>query len=384
MAITNTLTGLIPVLYEAMDIVSRELVGFIPAVSRDSNVERAAKDETVRSPVAGDPEGEDITPGVTPPATGGSTHTYVDMTISKSRAWPITWTGEEQRGLKNGGQYRRLAVDRWAKGLRKAVNEVEADLATLYVKASRASGTAGTTPFATAGNLSDSAGVRRILDDNGVPQQDLQLVLGSSAMANMRGLQTVLFKVNEAGTDNMLREGIIPEGLHGFAVRNSAQIPSHTKGTGAGYLVNNVAGYDVGDTTIALDTGTGTVVAGDIVTFAGDTNKYIVKTALSGGSIVLQEPGLREALADNTAMTIGASYTGNLAFHRGAIQLATRFPERPEEGDQAIDSFPLVDPLSGLAFEVAIYPLYRAVRYEIALAWGYEMINPDLAAVLLG
>ena len=34
----------------------------------------------------------------------------------------------------------------------------------------------------------------------------------------------------------------------------------------------------VGDTTIGIDTGSGTVLAGDVVTFAGDTNKYIVAT----------------------------------------------------------------------------------------------------------
>jgi hypothetical protein len=42
-----------------------------------------------------------------------------------------------------------------------------------------------------------------------------------AAMANIRGKQNVLFKVNEAGTDSLLREGIIGR-LEGMDLRNSA------------------------------------------------------------------------------------------------------------------------------------------------------------------
>ena len=74
-------------------------------------------------------------------------------------------------------------------------------------------------------------------------------------------------------------------------------------------------------------TGTGTILAGDVVTFAGDSNKYVVATAFSGGSFTINAPGLRAALADNTAITVGNTAAQNVAFDRNSILLATRLGE---------------------------------------------------------
>ncbi len=63
----NTLTGLILTIYTALDIVSREQVGFIPAVAKNAKADAAAKDQTVTAPVAPEAKTEDIVPGPSAP-----------------------------------------------------------------------------------------------------------------------------------------------------------------------------------------------------------------------------------------------------------------------------------------------------------------------------
>ncbi|MEN9060011.1 hypothetical protein [Ponticoccus litoralis] len=382
MATSMTLTGIIPTLYEAMNTVSREMVGMVPAVRRDSNVERAAVGQTVRSPIGVAGDLEDITPGQDPANSGGSTLGYTDVTISKSKAAPILWSGEEQRAVGTSGTYNAILADQFADGMRKLVNAMEVDLwAAAYQAASRGYGTAGTAPFGTAGDLSDFAGVAKILDDNGAPVTDRQMVLGSAAMANLRGKQSVLFKVNEAGSQDMLRNGMTDR-VQNFAMRYSGGISTHTKGTGTGYQLS--AAGAVGDTTISVDTGLGTLLAGDVVTFAGTSDKYIANSEISGGSFTIGKPGLLAVEDGSDAITIGSDYVPNLAFARSAIVLAARAPALPDGGDSADDRTTITDPFSGLSFEVSVYRQYRRVKYEIAMAWGVGVPNSAHIATLIG
>lgn len=388
----NTLTSLVPTIYEALDIVSRELIGMIPAVSRNSSAERAALNQTIMIPIAPAVTLAANTPAVTAPNTGDQTIGNVTMTISKSYHAPIRWNGEEQRGLLNAGSYHGILINQFAQAFRTLTNQIDIDLWTTgYQNASRSYGTAGTAPFGTAGDLSDIAQVRKILDDNGAPQGDLKLVMGSASMANLRGKQNVLFKVNEAGTSELLREGIIGR-LEGMDLHNSNAIQAVTKGTGASYT-SNTAGYAVGSTAITLITGTGTVLAGDVVTFAGDTNSYVVVTGVAApGVITLAAPGLKVALAASAvAMTVGAAASGtpNLAFSRSAIQLITRPPAMPigPDGramDMADDVITVTDTHSGITFDVAVYRQFLQIVFHVRLAWGYQAIKSNHIAILLG
>lgn len=382
----NTLTGLIPTIYNALDVVSRELVGFIPAVSSDMQYTRAAVGQTVTSPVAPAATASDITPGVTPPNDGDQVIGVTSMTITKARRVPVRWNGEEKKGLdNNGASFNVILRDQFAQAMRTLSNEVEADLAALHVFASRAYGTPGTTPFAT--NLADPAQLRKILADNGAPMGDLQMVIDTSAGAAMRTLAQ-LTKANEAADTSLLRRGVLLD-IHGFAIRESAQVKTSVAGTGAA-ATTNAAGYAVGATVITLaSAGTGTVLAGDAITFAGDTNKYLVASGdadvSNGGTITLAAPGLRKAIGTSaTAITVVAAAARSMGFARSAIALATRAPALPPQGDSAVDRQIVTDPVSGLSFEIAMYAQYRQMQYEVSLAWGTAAVKKEHISLLLG
>lgn len=381
----NTLTAILPTIYEALDVVSRELIGFIPAVTRNSSAERAALNQNITYPVVPAIALENVTPGNVPADSGDQTIGAATMTIANSKVAPIRWTGEEQQSLRNGdrAQGQNIMRDQFAQGFRVLANAVETDLGLLYKGASRAYGTAATAPFGTASDFTDFSNIIKILDDNGAQKTDRHIVLGTAAMVNLRGKQSGLFKANEAGTDELLRQGMVTR-IMGFGVHDSAAVPTVTKGTGASYTTDT-AGYAIGATAITLITGTGTILAGDVVTFAGDTNKYVVATALTGGVVTLAAPGLKVAIATSaTALTVGGTFTANAAFSRNALHLVTRHPAMPDGGDDADDVATITDPVTGLSFQLAVYRQYRRVKYEIGLAWGVKAVKPEHLAILLG
>ena len=385
---TNTLTNLLPNLYADLDVVSRELVGMIPAVTIDASLARGKVGQSVYIAQAPANTSSSITPAMTIPAEADQTIASVAVSISKAKAVKFSWDGEEERGLNTGCGIQPIWRGQFAQALRVLVNEVESDLTSLQAKFSRAYGTAATTPFGTAGDFTDATKALQILKDNGGPLSDNQLVINTAAGASFLGKQGNYSVTNDA---SIMRQGVFMT-TSGMDIRESGQIVTQTAGAMAS-ATSTSAAFTVGQTVIPLATaGTGVVAAGDVISFANDANKYVVTSVsfaganpASGDTITIAAPGLRVAqTAATRAITVTATSARNMAFNRSAIVLATRLPERPSAGDMAIDVTTLVDPRSGLAFEVAVYPGYRKVVYEVSLAWGYELIKPAHTALLLG
>lgn len=385
----DTLTGLIPDIYEAMDVVSREKIGLAQSVTVESTGERVAKGQDVVTSIAPEIALRDITAAMSPTAASDLTEGTATINMAYSKAAPFNLSGLTTRTLNTSIGIENTRAGRIAQALRILDNTIEGHIAALHTKFSRAYGTAGTTPFAST--LADTAQLGKILDDNGAPQADRSFVFDTAAGANLRTL-TQLTNVNQAGTDATLRRGELLN-VNDFSLKESGQIATSTAGTMSGGKTG-AAGYAIGATTLAFQdaTGTGVMVDGDVFTIAGDTNKYVVTTATfaganpaTGDTIVIAEPGLRKAVpAANTAITVVAAAARNMAFSKNAIGLITSMPELPEEGDMASDILPVTSPISGITYEFAVYKGFRQNLYQIGLNWGTDVVKPEHTAIGLG
>lgn len=382
----NTLTNLIPIAYQALDRVSREVTGLIAAVNLDASADTIAKGQTIYSPVAPVNTTGNITPAMTVTAASDQTIGTKSLVVDSFKSSGFNWTGEEEFGLNSGGRLARIMEDQMAQCFRVHVNEIEAALClAASVGASRAFGaTAGVAPL-----FSDFASAGKILTDNGAPMTDRHAVINTAAGVALRGTAN-LYKVNEAGDSSLIRQGVLGS-LYGFDIRESAGIVSTAAGAMAS-ATSTSAAFTVGQTVIPLAAvGTGVVAAGDIITFANDTNKYVVASVSFAGAnpasadtITLAAPGLRLAQGVATrAITVFATSARNLALSRNAITLATRLPKF-QVGDQAADRYAITDPNTGISFEITMWPGQRMVKYEVSIAYGMTVIKPEHLAVIIG
>lgn len=378
----NVLTKMIPDLYQALGVVSRELVGFIPSVARNSSAERAAVNEDIIVPISVPHSLVDVAPAMSVPEPSEFSVDNTVVKITNSKSYSFGLTGEEYRGLENGVGANSILQGNIEQGLRVLCNQIESDIAAeAGNNAGHVYGTAGTSPFGS--NLGDAAEIRKILDDAGTPAGERSLIINTSAGVNLRKL-TQLTNVDNAGTSMTLRQGELLD-IFGMSLKESAGIKEFTAGDATGLTI---AAATAGATKLKASAVTsGALKVGDVITIAGDSTKYMV-TEIPASLAANAEFGISPALAKdasaNAAVTVAANSVRNVAFTRGAIQLVTRAPALPGGRDSAVDNYMLTDPRSGLSFEVRIYEGYRKMRMELACAWGVKTIKPEHVAALLG
>ncbi|MDI1248346.1 MAG: hypothetical protein PSV13_05630, partial [Lacunisphaera sp.] len=117
--------------------------------------------------------------------------------------------------------------------------------------------------------------------------------------------------------DDFMYDNVLPNRyLSGTIVGSGTAVGSnqvlrtvqHGYNLATGYVINNAAGYAIGATDLAVDTGTGIIQTGEVLTIGA--YRYLVVGDLSGGIVKIGAPGLAAAVADNAAITVGPSFRG--------------------------------------------------------------------------
>jgi len=380
-----TMTSILPVLYSAAADVAKEPVGFLNAISMDFDDKAVALNNTVTVPWSTPNTVADYTPAAYAALGTATTANGRTLTLSNSKVDSWSVSGEQEQSLLNGGNGQEWMRQRMAQGMRVVRNSAESTAASVvYKAASRAVGTAGTTPFAS--DLSAITAAKKILIDNGAPLNDLQCVTNSDAYVNILNLG-IVNQAQMAGSDQERRTGVLGQQF-GFQMRISAQIAQHTKGAGTGYDITS-DGAAVSATTLPLEGGTVNTTgfkAGDIITKAGgttDTNKYVVTTGLTAtsGDLVIGYPGLRVVGVDADELTIGDSYTPTSLFVRSAIVGVIRVPYIPQSA--IIQTSTITDEF-GMPYLFVRAIGDGIVTYRIHQVNGFLCVNPEMNVTILG
>lgn len=375
----NVFTALAPTLFSVAQEVSNEPSAILDAINMDFDDKGVAYGDSVTVAIAPTATIAAYTPSMTTTAGTDATATAltVTMTANDYASWNLT--GEQIRSLDNGARSQEWARQMIAQGMRGLRNNAEA-AAALAIKrgASRAFGTAGTTPFAS--DLTAMTNARKILQDNGAPMADLQMVVNTAASLNLRNLG-IIQQAYQAGNDEERRSGKLLRQF-GFQIGESAGIVAHTKGTGAGYVTSGSTA--VGTRDVALVTGTGTVLQGEVVTFAADANnKYVVGTGVSApGTISLNRPGARVVIGTANALTVGNDYTPNFAFERSAVVGIMRPPIIPM-GGQITAQIPITDS-KGMTYLLVEVTGDGMITWRLHLAYGFKVVQSEHVAIILG
>lgn len=353
-------------------------------VNTNFDSEVAEQGDTIDVPIPSAASVSDVTPGPTPPSGGDSSPTKAQIQLNRWRKSDMHVTDKEAREIAQGARSLQLSEH-----LKALANDVDAFLMGLYTDIYGYSGGAGSAPFAS--DLSDATAVRKVLNNQLAPMSDRRIVLSPDAEANALGIRAVQDASFRSDEENTLRTAAIGT-LLGFDWFMDQNVVEHTVGSLSTTPTVNGA-HTTGVSTVSLSAGgTGDINlnAGDLITFAGDTQVYAVTadadiTNGSNGDVSI-EPTLQVALSggESVSLDVSSNHNVNLAFHRDAFALAVR-PLAPADGFTGGNEIrTAADPVSGLSLSLEVSREHNRTKYQWSILYGAEIVRPALAARILG
>lgn len=243
---------------------------------------------------------------------------------------------------------------------------------------------------------------RKRLNDSLTPEGDRTALLNTNDNVNLVDALKGLFQDSNA-IKEQYREGMMGR-TAGFDFYETTHLTTQARGAGASYLSN---GATQTGAAIILDTGTGAINAGEVVTFAGvfevhpetkvssgRLQQFVVTSNYAGGAGTINispsvvATGARQnvsnSIADNSAMTIvgtaSTAYSQSMVYHKDAFTFATADLVLPGGVDMA--SRQTYDGISMRM--IRQYDINNdAFPVRLDVLYGYKTLRAQLAARLL-
>jgi len=354
-------------------------------VNRSYDNMAAEKGAAINVPIPSAVAVNDVSPGATPPSTQNSAPTSAVVTLDQWKEAPFYLTDKDMMEAING-----VIPMQASEAIKALANTVDNYIFGFYKAVWSYGGSAGTTPFGD-GKTTDVNQLRKRLNIQLAPKEDRRFVYDPECEA-AAGALPAFQAVYASGDSTTITTGQVMNKL-GFQWFMDQNVPVHTAGTiTTGLVAKAATAQAVGDKTITVTTAASTgecaLVEGDIVTFAGDDQTYVVTedltiaAAATDGTLKI-EPGLKVALSGSEAVTVEDSHTVNLGFHRDFAAFATRPLEQTGRGFGNIIMSD-VDPVSGLSLRLEISREHKRTRFSYDILYGGAVVRPELASRLAG
>jgi len=384
--VANVLTEVTPKLLAAGLLALRE-AAFLPRlVNRAYEAQAGLRGSTIDVPIPSAVAGGDVSPSAAPVQGADSGPTSVPIRLDRWKYANFYMTDKERLEIMDG-----VLPMQASEAIKYLANLINNDIFALYKDVYGYHGTAGTTPFGTNVETESSTGIRKVLNKQLAPMDPRHCVLDPDAeqnALNLRAFQDQSWRGDGSG----IIEGQIGRkfGLNWYMHQLA---PTHVAGTiTTGLIAKASTAQAVGDKTIvcttAASTGAANLKVGDIVTFAGQTQTYVLTEvavqAVAATDVTLSiEPGLRVALAGSEAVAVKATHVVNLAFHRDAFAFASR-PFAPVEAGLGSIVQSAVDPESGLTLRLEVTRQNKQTLWTYDILYGCATVRAALAARLVG
>ena len=379
----NTLTNIMPKILARGLMSLRQRVVMPRLVNSDYSMDAAKKGEVINVPIPVAQVASDVTPSNTPPAPANVTPDVVQIPLDNWKHSDFHLSDKDLVQIDRNEHFFPMQAEEAIKALANAVN---IDIFDEYKGVFGLAGTVGATPFASG--ITEATALRRVLNQQLCPLDSRRVVLNFDAEANALA-QAAFRDTSQSGKSQVVQQGEMGMffGMDWFA---DDHVPRHisTPLTAGAATVNGAHAAGVKVVSIAKATNPSNLVAGDILTFANDPQTYVVTAAVTlavGNTNVSIYPGLALAKAGSEAVTLTASHTVNLAFHRNAIAFATRPLQSStvdlELGNQMMS---MQDPKSGIVLRLEVSRQYKQTVWDFDILWGAKLVRPELAARLAG